>query len=109
MVYRHLGVERVLLANEIYDRDARSSGWPRQDFADLLVYADSPRGVEMLAGKGFRILVELGASRWAEPAAGPSKRRKRSKPSSTPPTASSSPECPGYGAPSPTATASPAI
>ncbi|WP_030451150.1 alanine racemase [Herbidospora cretacea] len=59
MVYRNLGVERVLLANEIYD--TRAIEWlARQDFAELLVYADSPRGVELLAGKGFRVLVELG-------------------------------------------------
>nr|WP_066372823.1 alanine racemase [Herbidospora mongoliensis] len=58
MIYRHLGVERVLLANEIYDEKAIE--WlAKQDF-ELLVYADSPRGVELLAGKGFRILVELG-------------------------------------------------
>lgn len=59
MIYRHLGVEKVLLANEIYDE--RAVEWMAgQDFEELLVYADSPRGVELLAGKGFRILVELG-------------------------------------------------
>nr|WP_062335544.1 alanine racemase [Herbidospora sakaeratensis] len=59
MVYRNLGVERVLLANEIYD--TRAIEWmARQDFDELLVYVDSPRGVYLLAGKGFRLLVELG-------------------------------------------------
>lgn len=58
MVYRHLGVERVLLANEIYDE--RAIAWLAAQDLDLLVYADSPRGVGMLAGKGFKILVELG-------------------------------------------------
>ncbi|GAA0397073.1 amino acid deaminase [Acrocarpospora corrugata] len=65
LAFRHFGVERVLLANEIYDVGALH--WLAGELAagfECLVYADCPEGVAALSAaageRPFQVLIELG-------------------------------------------------
>ncbi|MFF3664499.1 alanine racemase [Microtetraspora malaysiensis] len=65
LVYRRLGVPRVLLANEIVDRAAlRLLAGEVERGLEFLCYADSVEGVRILSESAgavpFRVLVELG-------------------------------------------------
>ncbi|GAA1000680.1 alanine racemase [Acrocarpospora macrocephala] len=65
LAFRHFGVRRVLLANEIYDVGALHwlAGELEAGF-ECLVYADCPEGVSALSAaagnKPFQVLIELG-------------------------------------------------